>query len=64
VDILAQEVLPGQLSLTIDPQFNLQAILYIHGSEYRDVLEDCGIAEAEHIWSVCERVINTPRIII
>lgn len=53
------EVLPGQLSLTIDPQFDLQTILYAHGSEYMDVPEDCGIVEAEHTWAVCERLANS-----
>jgi len=59
VNILAQDVLPGQLSFTIDPQFDLRVIQYTYGSEYIEVPEDCGIAEAEHTWTICERVVNT-----
>jgi len=56
---MTQEVLPRQLSLIIDPGFDLQSVLWSYGSEYEDVPEDCGTAEAEYTWTVCERLAHS-----
>jgi hypothetical protein len=58
IKILRQDVIPRQLNLTIDPEFDLQAILRSHGSEYIDVPDDCGLEEAEQTWRGCERVVD------
>ncbi|KAH8598457.1 hypothetical protein B0O99DRAFT_738715 [Bisporella sp. PMI_857] len=59
VSILLHDVLPWHLSLTIDPQFDLQAILYSHGSDYITLPENTGVDEAEHVWTVCKRLVKS-----